>query len=401
MLRDASGSTGHRSAEGPMNVDPVELTRRLVAIPSVNPALEEGGRGEADMAREVARILTASGYDVETVPVAGSRANVIARLGVGGPTLLLNGHLDTVGTQGMTVDPWGGDTTRERVVGRGAADMKSGLATILATACGWAREAGPGTLVVALTCDEEHASLGMQHLVESGIRADAAVVTEPTSLAVMPAHKGFAWVEVEFQGRAAHGSRPEVGVDAVRHAGALLQELNSLEVGLQSGDPHPLLGHGSLHVGTIRGGTAWSVYPERCTLALERRTLPAEDPEGFLAEIRRLLARLMARDPSVQAEARLDLVRPGSDVRSDTPLVRGLQRELRAVGLFDEPRGMTAWVDAAYLNRAGIPAVCFGPGSIAQAHAADEWVDAEEIGTATAVLAAFTRGFLAGEFTLP
>lgn len=397
MWRDASGSEGDSSPGVPTELDPVELTRRLVAIPSVNPALQEGGHGEGDMAREVGRILATEGYAVETVPVVGSRSNVVARLGVGGPTLLLNGHLDTVGTEGMTVDPWGGDSTPERVVGRGAADMKSGLAAILATASRWARERGPGTLVVALTCDEEHASQGMQHLVESGIQADAAVVTEPTSLAVMPAHKGFAWVEVDFQGRAAHGSRPEVGVDAVRHAGALLEELNGLEVGLRSGAGHPLLGHGSLHVGTIQGGTAWSVYPERCTLTLERRTLPAEEPEGFLDEIRRLLARLTARDPAVQARARLDLVRPGSDVPFDTTLVRGLQRELRAVGLSDEPRGMTAWVDAAYLNRAGIPAVCFGPGSIAQAHAADEWVEAGQIRTATEVLTAFTRSFLGGE----
>jgi len=379
-----------------VSLDPVELTRRLVAIPSVNPALQEGGTGEAEMGREVARILAECGYAVETAPVVGSRANVVARLGVEGPTLLLNGHLDTVGTRGMTVDPWGRDSTSDRVVGRGAADMKSGLAAILTTACRWAREEGPGTLVVALTCDEEHASQGMQNLVGSGVRADAAIVTEPTSLAVMPAHKGFAWVEVDFLGRAAHGSRPDVGVDAIRHAGALLQELDSFEVGLQSGLPHPLLGHGSLHVGTIKGGTAWSVYPERCTVALERRTLPAEAPDGFLDEIRRLVGRIADRDPSVHAEVRLDLVRPGSDVPLDTSLVRGLQRELRAAGLSDEPRGMTAWVDAAYLNGIGIPAVCFGPGSIAQAHAADEWVAAQEIRAATEVLTAFTRSFFAG-----
>jgi acetylornithine deacetylase len=118
--------------------------------------------------------------------------------------------------------------------------MKSGLATILAVARSWAYAPGSGTLVVAFTCDEEHASLGMQALVRDGLEADAAVVTEPTGLAVMPAHKGFQWVEVTFRGRAAHGSRPEVGVDAIRHAGALLQEMDSLEVGLRNGEPHRL-----------------------------------------------------------------------------------------------------------------------------------------------------------------
>jgi acetylornithine deacetylase len=349
------------------------------------------------MVEAVAGILAGAGFAVEVRPVDGERANVVARLGSGAPTLLLNGHLDTVGTEGMTVDPWGRDSTAERVVGRGAADMKSGLAVVLATAHAWARDPGPGTLVVALTCDEEHASMGMQRLVESGIQADAAIVTEPTSLALMPAHKGFAWVEVEFRGRAAHGSRPEVGVDAVRHAAAFLQELDSLEAMLISRPAHPLLGHASLHVGTIVGGTAWSVYPDRCVVGLERRTLPEERAEGFLQEVRGVLARVQGRDATVDAEARLVLARPGSDVLPDEPLVRGLRQTLRDHSLSDELQGMTAWVDAAYLNGAGIPAVCFGPGSIAQAHAADEWVSTDEIRTATAVLRDFTARFLAGE----
>jgi acetylornithine deacetylase len=378
------------------SLDPVELTRRLVAIPSVNPALQEGASGEAAMAEATADLLRDSGFAVEVQPVEGDRCNVVARLGDGRPTLLLNGHLDTVGTDGMSVDPWGGDSTPERVIGRGAADMKSGLAAILSAASIWARGPGPGTLIVALTCDEEHASVGMQRLVASGLQADAAVVTEPTSLALMPAHKGFAWVEVEFTGRAAHGSRPEVGVDAVRHAAAFLQELDSLEAGLQAGSPHPLLGHGSLHVGTIRGGTAWSVYPDRCRLTLERRTLPDEAPEGFLDEVRRILGRVAGRDGTLQASARLDLVRPGSDVPADQPLIQELRKVLSDHGLDNRPRGMTAWVDAAYLNGAGIPAICFGPGSIAQAHAADEWVSAGEIRTGTAVLADFVTRFLGG-----
>lgn len=398
MPRNGSGSSGHRVSDTPGGPDPVELTRRLVAIPSVNPALQAGGAGESEMVAAVAGVLSGAGFAVEVQAVEGERANVVARLGSGAPTLLLNGHLDTVGTEGMTVDPWGGNSTPDRVVGRGAADMKSGLAAVLATACSWARSPGPGTLVVALTCDEEHASAGMQLLVETGIQADAAVVTEPTSLSLMPAHKGFAWVEVEFRGRAAHGSRPEVGVDAVRHAAAFVQELDSLEATLTARPAHPLLGHASLHVGTIRGGTAWSVYPDLCEVRLERRTLPEEEPEDFLREVGGALSRLQGRNPAVDARVRPDLVRPGSEVSPEEPVVRGLKETLRDHGLPDDSRGMTAWVDAAYLNEAGIPAVCFGPGSIAQAHAADEWVSAEEIRIATAVLEDFTRRFLAGEW---
>lgn len=377
------------------------MTRAMVATPSVNPALERGGTGEEEMARLTAGWLRNWGFDTRVYDVLPGRPNVVATLGGGtGPTrtLLLNGHLDTVGVQGMEVDPFGGDSGAGRVVGRGAADMKGGLAAVLSAARTWSRDPGPGLLIVALTCDEEHASKGMQRLVEDlEIRADAAVVAEPTSLAVMPAHKGFAWVEVTFGGRAAHGSRPEVGVDAIRHAAAFLQELDVLEVRLRSGDAHPLLGHGSFHVGTIQGGSAWSVYPDRCTVTLERRTIPGEPEDGFLGEVEEALARTRERVPELAAVARLDLVRPATEVPGDHTLVTGLLAEVRARGTGPaRVDGMTAWVDAAYLNRAGIPAVCFGPGSIAQAHAADEWIDEADIFEAADILSRFVKGFLQG-----
>lgn len=377
--------------------DAVELTRALVAVESVNPALEASGSGEGEMARLCAGFLESAGFRVEVKEVNPGRPNVVATLGETGPTLLLNGHLDTVGVKGMSVDPLGGDSDDERIVGRGAADMKSGLAAILVAARDWAarRKAGArGTLLVALTCDEEHASLGMQHLVDGGVAADAAVVTEPTSLAVMPAHKGFSWVEVVLQGRAAHGSRPELGVDAVRHAAAFLQELDVLEVQLDAAPPHPLLGHGSFHVGTVAGGSGWSIYPDRCVLRLERRTLPGEPGEGLLHEVEAALARTGQRIPELDAAVRLDLVRPPSDVSPDAPVATGLLAALESEGMAPTVAGMTAWVDAAFLNRAGIPAVCFGPGSIGRAHAADEWVSTEEVRVATRVLGRFVAGFL-------
>lgn len=380
------------AAEG----DPLALTRVMVAIPSVNPALEEGGTGELEMARQTAIWLEGWGFQTRITEVAPGRANVVGSLGGGGRSLLLNGHLDTVGVAGMTVPPFGGDSGDGRLVGRGSADMKAGLAAVLATARAWSREGGTGRLVVALTCDEEHASEGMQALVAGGVRADAAVVAEPTSLAVMPAHKGFAWVEVAFRGRAAHGSRPEVGVDAIRHAAAFLQEMDAQEVLLARGASHPLLGHGSFHAGTIRGGSAWSVYPDRCALTLERRTLPGEPADGFLSEVEQAVRRTGERIPGLDAAVRLDLVRPASDVPVEHPLVQGLLAAAEGEGVSPRVEGMTAWVDAAFLNEAGIPAVCFGPGSIAQAHSADEWVDAEEIRTAARVLTRFATAFLRG-----
>lgn len=370
------------------------MTRVMVAIPSVNPSLEEGGHGEACMARQTAAWLEAWGFDTRVTEVLPGRPNVTGTLGNGGRTLLLNGHLDTVGVAGMTVPPFRGTSQNGRVLGRGSADMKAGLAIVLAAAREWAKAPEAGRLVVALTCDEEHASEGMQRLVEDGITADAAVVTEPTSLAVMPAHKGFAWVEIAFQGRAAHGSRPEVGVDAIRHSAAFLQELDVLDVTLRSRTPHPLLGHGSFHAGTIHGGSAWSVYPDGCVLTLERRTLPGEPGDGFLGEVEHALQRAMRRVPALEAALRLDLVRPATEVPVEHPLVQGLLEAADAEGVAPRVEGMTAWVDAAYLNEAGIPAVCFGPGSIAQAHSADEWVDEEEIRAGARILSRFTRSFL-------
>jgi acetylornithine deacetylase len=218
-----------------------------------------------------------------------------------------------------------------------------------------------------------------------------AIVCEPTSLAVMPAHKGFVWLEADFRGRAAHGSRPEVGIDAIRHAGLYLAALDGYATELCARGEHPLLGHGSFHAGTIGGGTAESVYPERCTLMLERRTLPGEHPEEVVAEFRSVLEDLCGREPSVDATLRMTLERPGTEVSLDSQLVRGLREAGAARGMPAPVEGMTAWVDAAFLNEAGTPAVCYGPGSIEQAHTDDEWIDVGQIRSCADVLERFAR----------
>jgi acetylornithine deacetylase len=270
------------------------------------------------------------------------------------------------------------------------------VAALLAAAAALAREGHPGTLSVVLTADEEHASLGMQAVVQGGVRADAAIVCEPTELAVMPAHKGFVWLDLAFRGRAAHGSRPDLGVDAIMHAGRFLAELDGHARALAARPPHPLLGPPSIHAGTIQGGTAPSVYPESCALVLERRTLPGETPADVMAEIGALLDTLRARLPRLDATLAQGLARPGTEVPTPSPLVQGLLAASRSEGVDARVRGMTAWVDAAYLNEAGVPAVCFGPGSIAQAHASDEWIVADDVARCTRILVGFARGFLVG-----
>jgi acetylornithine deacetylase/succinyl-diaminopimelate desuccinylase family protein len=375
--------------------DPVALTRALVAIPSVNPTLADGGAGEAAIASACAAWLAGWGLEVKVHEVMRGRHNVVAHLAGEGPTLLLNGHLDTVGVEGMSIDPFAATLAEGRVWGRGSCDMKAGVAALMAATARLARSGARPNLTVALTADEEHASEGMQALVRSGVKADLAVVCEPTGLAVMPAHKGFVWIEAVFRGVAAHGSRPELGVDAVRHAALYLAALDAYGADLAARPPHPLLGHASLHAGTIRGGTAESVYPDACRLVLERRTLPGESSTAVMAELQRVLEGLAARVPELDATLAVTLERPGTEIGDDSDLVRALLRAGAGHGVEPRVEGMTAWVDAAFLNEAGIPAVCYGPGDIAQAHSDDEWVTAAEIATCADVLETFARA-LAG-----
>lgn len=381
----------HRRAE---NGDPLALTEALVSIPSVNPALEAGGTAEAEIARACADWLGRWSFDVRLVEVTPGRFNVIGTVGGEGPTVLLNGHLDTVGVSGMTVDPFEPKVSNGRLYGRGSCDMKAGIAALLAAGKQVADDPDfGGRLIVALTADEEHASIGMEALVREGVVADCAIVCEPTELAVMPAHKGFVWITVEFEGVAAHGSRPEVGIDAIRHAAEFLVELDRYEEALRRGPAHTLLGHPSIHAGTIQGGSAPSVYPGRCTLVLEQRLLPGESPEQVEAAVRALVERVAERVPDLSATVTRGLYRPGTEVSIQSELVSTLLESCRAVDVAERVEGMTAWVDAAFLNEAGIPTVCFGPGSIEHAHTADESVSVEEVERAAEVLTHFVLGF--------
>lgn len=380
----------------PRPADPVDMTRALVRTPSVNPMLEEGGTGEKNVAELAAAWLRHWGYETVITEVAAGRCNVVSRRGAGaGPSLLLNGHLDTVGVSGMT-EPFSGAVRDGRLYGRGSADMKSGVACILAVAAEMASERIPGELIVALTADEEHASIGMEALVGTGVVADAAVVCEPTSLSVMPAHKGFLWIDAHVRGRAAHGSRPDAGVDAIAHMGHLLVAFEEEAGRLGRDTGHARLGPASLHAGTIRGGSAPSVYPDRCHLVVERRTLPGETAATVMEEMDRVVAAARRRCPGLDATVAAGLFRAATEVPVSSPLVTGLRGACDRAGIPGDVKGMTAWVDACFLNESGTPAVCFGPGSIAQAHTADEWVSVSEVRMCARVLADFARRFLTG-----
>lgn len=372
--------------------DAVALTRLLVRIDSRNPSLVPGGPGEGEVARTLAGVLDSWGFATVLQDVVPGRPNVVARAGrPGGRSLMFNGHLDVVGVDGMTHAPFEAESIDGRLFGRGATDMKGGVAAMCAAAWRAAQSGLDGELVIAAVVDEEWQSEGTRGLLERGVRTDACVVTEPTRLAIAPAHKGFTWTEVTLRGRAAHGSRYDVGRDAIRHAGHLLAELDRLEREELVRHTHPLLGHASLHAATISGGTGWSTYPDQCVLGIERRTVPGESPDEAVREVERAVSHAGRAAPAIDATVRHVFSQWPSDVALDAPLVRALEGAIRSAGQPVAVEGLSAWTDAALLNAAGIPAICYGPGDISLAHAATEWVPESEILRATAVLEGLAR----------
>lgn len=382
----------------PFPDDAVAMTRRLVAIPSINPELAPDGTGEGDVARLCRDWLQEWGFQVSwTEPVPG-RPSLVARLGEGRPRTILNGHLDTVGVEGMVHDPFDPRIEDGLLLGRGSCDMKGGIAAILSAARSlaqrWARDPRslPGELLVVLTADEEQASLGLRALLDAGLQADRAVVTEPTSLTICPANRGFVWVHVEVEGVAAHGSRPDLGRDAIRGAGRILAELDRVEAEVASWAEHPLLMAPSIHAGTIQGGTAPPIYPDRCSLVLEARTLPGLEPARIVAAVQEAVDRTRPDEAGLTVHVREGLSRPAAEVAPDAPLVTELSRAMEAEGVEPRLTGMSAWVEAAWFVEAGIPAVCFGPGSIDHAHAAREFVPVDEIRRCARVLERWVLG---------
>jgi acetylornithine deacetylase len=367
--------------------DVVDLLSRLVAIDSVNPALVAGGAGETEVAAFVAAWSRAAGLEVELLEESAGRPSVLvrARGSGGGRTLLLCGHIDTVGVAGMT-DPHLPRVDGARLYGRGSYDMKAGLAAAL-IACREAPAMGlAGDVVVAAVADEEHASLGVQEALRA-VRADAAIVTEPTELEIAVAHKGFVWSEIEVTGRAAHGSRPHLGVDAIVKAGPILTAIGKLDRALGE-RTHPLVGRGSVHASLISGGAELSSYPARCVAGLERRTLPGETAAGVEAELDALLDRCRAADPELAAERRTLLVREPFEIDPAEEIVAAVAD---ARGGRERPAGGASyWADSAFIAAAGIPTVLFGPAG-AGAHEAEEWVDIGSTETVARTLVGVAR----------
>jgi acetylornithine deacetylase len=374
--------------------DLTALVSSLVAIDSVNPSLVPRGAGETRIADFVEQWARDSGLPAERLEATPGRPSVLvhAKGRGGGRTLMLCGHLDTVNVEGMA-DPFSPRLVGDRLYGRGAYDMKAGVAAALIAAREASRLGLAGNVVVAAVADEEHASLGVREVL-GRVSADAAVVTEPTELALAVAHKGFVWSEIEVRGRSAHGSRPHLGVDAIVKMGGVLGELDELDRSLAD-RTHPLLGRASVHASVIEGGVELSSYPAHCRLSLERRTVPGETGEQIDRELEALLERRRADDPDFDASHQTLLVREPFEIDPDAELVKIVSDA--AAEVLPDPvtiGGASYWADAAFIADAGIPTVLFGPGGEG-AHAIEEWVslsDAEAVartlvGVATRVCA--------------
>jgi acetylornithine deacetylase len=350
----------------------------LIKINSINPKLSPGGGGEAEIGSYIADLLTSIGLDVAVHQIEPGRVNVIGKLkGTGsGRSLVLNAHLDTVGVDGMVIDPFQPVIKGDRMYGRGAQDMKGSLAAMISGVKALADhriELG-GDLYFTAVADEEFASIGTEDLVKR-LSADAAIVTEPTDLSIGRAHRGFIWFDVETFGRAAHGSRYQEGIDANMRMGRFLAELDHLEKALRHRTPHPLVGPPSLHASRINGGTELSIYAAHCLLQLERRTIPGETVKMATSELEAIIDLLSDQDETFKAKVAPTFYRKPFEISPHAAVVQCVEKAV--VDRVGEPpthTGQTFWTDAALLAEAGMETVLIGPrgGGL---HSEEEWVE--------------------------
>jgi acetylornithine deacetylase len=370
-----------------MSDDPIELLKRLVSINSVNPDLVPGGVGEAAIADFCGQWLAERGFEVHRVEEHAGRPSIvgIARGVGGGRSLMFNGHIDTVSIgsyDGDALDPVVRDG---RLYGRGSFDMKGGVAAMMVAAARARARGVGGDILVACVADEEYASFGTAE-VAARFRADAAIVTEPSHLELTVAHRGFVWFDVTVHGRAAHGSRPELGIDAIAKAGKFLVALEAYDRRLRAHPSHALLKSGSVHASLIRGGEEISSYPAECRISLERRTIPGETPETVAAELQAIIDGIAAVDPDFRASLSTGLSRPPFEVAETEPVVAALDKAAASrLGHAPVRRGEPFWTDCAILQGAGIPCVMFGADG-GGAHAATEWTDIRSVETLADIL---------------
>jgi acetylornithine deacetylase len=370
----------------------VRLLRELIALPSVNPAFlpaDDPLAGEQRVADYVASLGAKAGLSVDFQEVVPGRRNVLLRLTPQGRIrhrILLAPHLDTVGSVDGSLEIFNPTLANGRVWGRGACDTKGCVAAMLTALFDVAAaESRPAQteIVFAGLIDEENQQLGSRALSRSRLKADLGIVGEPTRLEVVTAHKGDVWARIETRGKAAHGARPDLGVNAVRAMARVVELMEGDYAAELARRPvHPLLGGPTINVGSIRGGSQPNIVPDRCVIEIDRRTVPGETAEGTKREIEAFLRQHGVKSTLVDMKG---VMAPPLETDPTLPWV---QNFLSATGR-RETRGVTYFCDAAILALGGIPCVVFGPGDIAQAHTAREWISIASLERGTALLKRF------------
>lgn len=375
----------------------VKLAQDLVRLPSEAPP-----GAEKAVAERLAEVLSAAGLEVQLVEAAPDRPNVVARLRgeVPGPTLLYQGHIDVVPAGDHSLwhfPPYAGVIQDGKLYGRGAADMKGGVAAMTAAALKLKEERMPlkGDLVLAFVVDEEVTNRGAKKLVADGLKADWAVIGEPTNLEIALGHRGVVAFKVRTSGRAVHAAQGQSGVNAIEKAFSFAREIFDFGQTLAERN-HPLLGSASLHLTTIIGGTKVNIIPDTCEMMLDRRLLPGETKERAEAEIAGIIERLSARDKDFRATLAVTTYCPPGEIPAGHPLVQALRDATQKVlGMPAQHKGFEATCEASIItNGLGTPAVIFGPGRIAQAHNADEYVEVDQIMAAADIYTELARSVL-------
>jgi acetylornithine deacetylase len=367
----------------------VDLTRELIRFDSVTG-------NERDVAIFIRDYFASNGVAVRIAEVAKDRPNVYAIVGRGDPRLLFNGHVDTVPVgNGWTRNPFGADEQDGRLYGRGASDMKSGLAAMMAAVVAAHRHVTVpnGSLSFAAVIDEEISSLGTRAAIADGVAAPVAIIAEPTELQTICAAKGNCYFTIVVSGRAAHAGSPELGINAISAATRIARAVERHDAELST-RRHLLLGRPYATVTRISGGTGESAIPDRCLMIIDRRLLPDETGASALTDLRRSLERVELQD--ARFEVTLDMELPAMDLAPAHPFVEQVRRTSIDCGASPRPvGGWSAACDGGHLHRAGVPTVLFGPGSITQqAHRPDESVPLDELMIAARTYSALAIGAL-------
>lgn len=374
----------------------VELLRTLVSIPSVNPMLAEDPAigTEQPLARFLAGYLEERGFQVDWIEPIPGRPNVVGRFGPTSPrrTILVESHLDTQGIHGMVVPPFAGEVREGQLYGRGACDTKGPMAAALLALSPEVlhRLAAAGVQVIYVgAVGEEKGNVGAEQLVERGIGADEALVLEPTEFAIVHAHKGTMWFEVETQGLAAHGSNPNLGVSAIRGMMQVLAGIEADVAALQRMPAHPMLGRPTVNVGLIRGGSSINIVPDRCVAEVDRRTLPGEDNAAILRRVREQVAAQVQAGTLTGGEVRA--IKDGTPfaTTAECRLVQRLAAACRGAGEAGRTEGAAWYSDAGPFAHTCREVAVFGPGSIRQAHTVDEYIEIAALEKGRAILREF------------